>query len=214
MANPPSEPADGANSAAASVKPARKKPGAKPGQRFGGRAKGTKNKRTLERERLAALGIERAHILEEARAAGASIEVAEAKATGRKLMKDIAFEFAAMFAGIAAYHQPILQQAKNRDGSLAFDKNGRPVMEMGNPNYDEAKFLKYGQLATQVALGAAAYESPKLAAVLVQAGMVSEISVTGGLPDEEDGGFYPSADAPAAEEAEVVPVQIPKVVND
>jgi hypothetical protein len=64
--------------------------GSSPGERRGGRAKGAKNKSTLER----ALVAERI--------------IAEQQGTpGRKLGKELLEEFATMFAGLAAAFQPI-----------------------------------------------------------------------------------------------------------
>lgn len=62
------------------------------GKKHGGRIKGTKNKATVERERVAA---------EIARKT-----VVDARVTGKKLGKDTLEDFMLVFAGMAAYHQP------------------------------------------------------------------------------------------------------------
>jgi len=144
-----------------------------------GRKPGSKNKATIEREAQVAADRKRIEEIERLRATGASEVVAAAQTAGVKLMKDIAFDFAQLFAGLAAFYQPY--------PSWGRDALGKPVN--ANPNYDEAKFEKYATLATHVALGAAPYQSPRLSAVMVGAAVVTEIEMTGGLPDEEDGGL-------------------------
>lgn len=127
------------------------------GTKTGGRIKGSKNKRTLEVERQAELAAERDRLLTEAGLSATSQQVALAKAAGKKLMKDIAFEFAHLFAGLAAFYQPYPSWTRTPDGKLV----------NGNPNYDEAKFVQYAVLAKDTALGAASFESPKLSAIRV-----------------------------------------------
>jgi hypothetical protein len=152
--------------------------GSKKGERRGGRGRGTKNKATLERERQAQLEVEKAALLAKAEAAGS--EVLAAQAEGKKLMKQIAFDFAQLFAGIAAFHQPYPGWHQDASGKWVND----------NPNYDEARFRDYGKLAVDTALGAASYESPKLSAVMVGAAVVTQIKVEGGIPDDQDGGLF------------------------
>lgn len=79
-------------------------------------------------------------------------ELDKAKLQGKKLMKQIAFDLAELFAGLAAYYQPV----PAADGTLT-----------GNPLFNEEKFKEYAVLARDTALGAAAYQSPKLATVAV-----------------------------------------------
>jgi len=149
-----------------------------------GRPRGSKNKATLEKERQAQLAVERERILEEVRVQDAISEVREAKANGRKLMKEIAFDFAHMFAGLAAFYQPYPKW-------ITDPATGKAVN--ANPNFNEAKFKEYAVLARDTALGAASYESPKLSAMMVGQAVVTEIEVVGGLPDEEDGSLYAAA---------------------
>ncbi len=152
--------------------------GAKKGERRGGRQKGTPNKATQERERQAQLEIQKAELIEKAR--GAKSEVLDAQLAGKKLMKEIAFDFAQLFAGIAAFHQPYPGWHQDASGKWVND----------NPNYDEDRFRDYAKLACDTALGAASYESPKLSAVMVGAAVVTEIKVNGGIPDDQDGGLF------------------------
>lgn len=63
--------------------------GAKPGQRRGGRAKGTPNKATIEKAIIAEQIVTRATM------------------EGRKLAKEVLDEFMTVFAGMAATHQPL-----------------------------------------------------------------------------------------------------------
>jgi hypothetical protein len=86
------------------------------GQRCGGRKIGSRNKATIERERTAILALERAKALEEAKAAGVVQELEEAKASGRKLMKEIDFDFAHVFAGLAEFYRPFPQWTVDPEG--------------------------------------------------------------------------------------------------
>jgi hypothetical protein len=157
---------------------------ARGGRREGaGRRRGTKNKATIERERAAMLAVERARLLQEARADTAKQEIAKAAAEGRQLMKEIGFEFAQMFAGIAGFYQP---------GRIVPGPDGKPVPS--NPYYDERLFREYATLAVHTARDFAGYESPKLSAVVVGSAVVNEIEVIGGLPDEQDGGLADAAE--------------------
>jgi hypothetical protein len=82
----------------------------------GGRKPSTKNKATVERERAAMLATEREKLLLEARAAAQRNEVAEAVASGRKLMKEIGFGLAHQFAGLAEFFRPRpRKRASSRD---------------------------------------------------------------------------------------------------
>jgi hypothetical protein len=170
-------------------RPPRKKPGPPKGVRPAGRAKGTKNKATIEREKQAALAAERERMMEIAKLQGTPQAVVDAALAGKKMMKEIAFDFAYIFAGLASQYQPL---TRGPDG----------ISSVRNPNFNEAKFVEYAKLAANIALQAAPFESPKLAAVMLQSGMVKTIEVVGGLPDEEDGGFYvPDALAVAGDAA-------------
>lgn len=175
--------------APAAAPPKRRKGGSKPGERRGGRKPGSKNKKTLEKERVRALAQERELLLMEARAEQAGTEVQVAQAKGKRLMKEVMFEFAHLFAGMAAYYQPT-----------------PPDSPRINAHANEAKFLEYAKLATQVARDAAPYESPRLAAMMVGGAVVQQIVITGGIPDDEDGGFE---DAPAdARTIELQPIAV------
>ncbi len=179
----------------------RKRPGPPKGTgkgvHVGGRKKGTPNRATLERDRKAELDRQRLAELEAAAARGASaIEVAGI--TGRKLMKETGFELVQLTAGLVAYYQPWPQWIMGPDGKI---KNA-------NPNFDEAKFDKYLVLAMNGARDFAAYESPKLAAVMLAQGLVGEIQIIGGLPDEEDGGLKDAPDGYTGVTIEVVAVEL------
>ena len=149
------------------------------GKKTGGKRKGSKNKTTIERERLAALAIEE-RIRREQQETADKMEMEGVKtiddarqiaaAQGPKLLKDIGAEFTRLFAGMAARHQPY----------------------EGNPHADPKLFKEYAALALQGAKDFAQYESPKLSAVMVGGEMVTEIAITGGPSDDEDGGFQPA----------------------
>lgn len=177
----------------------KKKPGPPKGVRIGGRSKGTKNRVTTEREAKARLELKEQIRREQAgaadRLADAGVETldgAKALAAGQpeKLMKDIAFDFARMFAGLAAFYQPYPRWT--HDPATGAMKNG-------NPNFNEAKFKEYAVLAKDTAIAAASYQSPKLSAVMIGADIINRIEVEGGLPDDLDGGLVdaPSAGEPA-----------------
>lgn len=157
--------------------------GSKPGERRGGRKKGTKNKLTVEREKAARLAEERERLVAAAKAA--EDKIAEAKASSKKLMKDIGFEAAYAFMALAVIHQPSQTWTRGADGKLV----------NANPDYDQETFTHYLKLAADTAAQFASYESPKLSAVMVGAAVVNEIEVIGGLPDELDGGLVAATDA-------------------
>lgn len=160
--------------------PARK-PGPPKGVRYGGKPKGWKAKKTIEREREEKLVRERLALQAEAEAnAGtAKGELLEAEAKGKKLMKEIGFEFAQMFAGLAAYYSPWPSWVQQIDA-----QTGKVTRVNANPNYDEVRFKEYGTLASQTARDFASYESPKLSAVMVGAAVVTKIQIEGGMSDD------------------------------
>jgi hypothetical protein len=157
------------------------------GKGIGGRPRGSKNKHVIEREKKIADGLRALEILEEARARGAIDEIEAAKQQGRKLMKEIAFDFARLFAGLAAFYQPFPGWKQ--------DENGKVVN--ANPNFNEQKFKEYAVLARDTAIAAAPFESPKFSAVMVGATVVNKVEVSGGMPDDFS--------APAAVPAQALP---------
>jgi hypothetical protein len=156
----------------------RRKPGPPKGFRrgvkSGGRVKGTPNRVTLEARERARVDQERIAELER-QAAGAKDEITRTQLAGKKLMKDIAFDFAAVFAGLAAFYQPV--------APLRYDPIQKRVIS-ANPNYDEAKFNQYATLAKDTAIAAAKYQSPSYSAVMVGASVVTKVEISGGLPDD------------------------------
>ena len=129
------------------------------------------------------LDAERERRMLEARAEQGAREIKEAVASGRKLMKEIGFDLAHQFAGLAEFFRP----------QWSVDPaTGRMVN--ANPNFDEAKFRQYAELAATTARDFAAYESPKLSAVMVGSAAVTKIEIIGGIPDDQDGNLI---DAPA-----------------
>lgn len=189
--------------------PKRKRGGAKPGERRGGRRKGSKNKATIERERIVQLEAERAALQAQADAADGDRALV-AQASGRKLMKEIGFELTQLAAGLTAYYQPWpgWEQARDAEGKVIVDGLGRPRLRNANPNFDEGKFDKYLTMALGGARDFAAFESPKLAAVMLAQGLVGEIQIVGGLPDEEDGGFRDAPEGYSGVTIEVTAVEL------
>ena len=111
--------------------------GAAKGERRGGRALGTPNVKTLLRE---AQGLRE----ELAKKAEADLQ----KARGRKLGKEVLYEFMTVFAGMAASVQPA------------------PPGQI-NQHADEAKFQTWATLAVDTAYKLAQFESPKYRAIAV-----------------------------------------------
>lgn len=105
----------------------------KKGQRPAGRNKGTPNKATTERAEIARLQNE------------------EARRAGKKLGKELLEDFAHLFAGIAASHQPW------------------PAAMGKNPHENEERFLTYARLTVEAAKALAEYQSPKFRAIMVHA---------------------------------------------
>lgn len=110
-----------------------------------GRPVGVPNKATLERLAIA----ERA--------------VADAKASGKKLAKEVLEDFMHLFAGMAAYYQPTPSEAPQQ-----------------NRNGNETKFRDYAVLACSTAADLAKYQSPTFKAIVGPFGpnpMTGEIGV-------------------------------------
>lgn len=114
--------------------------GAKPGQRHGGRAKGTPNKATRERAAIAARIAD------------------EAAMQGKKLGKEVIEEFMTLFMGMAAAFQP------------PAEARGNPaLLEQWAKSYRQPLFEKYSKHGLKAACELASFQSPKLAAVQVVA---------------------------------------------
>lgn len=118
--------------------------GAKPGQRRGGRGKGTPNKATIERAKLAERVMEQA-----------------AGKPGRKLGRELLEEFAVMFSGLAAAFQP--------QPSAPGAPIGEQDMERWARSYKEPLFEKYAKLAAKCANDFADFQSPRMSRVQVAA---------------------------------------------
>lgn len=117
--------------------------GSKPGERRGGRKIGKPNNKTDE-----ALMLARRIVDEADRAADA------VKGTpGRKMSEEVLREFMELFAGMAAYHQPLPKDA--------------PVPPGRDP--DEHKFEKWARLTVKVAADLIPYERPSFRAINVPA---------------------------------------------
>lgn len=128
------------------------------------RAKGSKNKATIEREKLAARALALSEAVQAEKTGDVAAEVAAAKAGTKKLGKEILSDFANVLASAAAYYQP------RPDGS--------------NPYADEKQFKYYAELAIFAADKAAPFESPRLSAVAVGTAVVTKVEITGGMPDD------------------------------
>jgi hypothetical protein len=114
--------------------------GAKPGERRGGRAVGTQNRATREREILAQ------RIADEQNMKAAAGQM-------RKLGKETLEEFMIMFGGLAAAFQPAGQSREQLDAWASSKK--------------EAMFEKYATLSVMAAQYLARYQSPTFRAVVI-----------------------------------------------
>lgn len=117
--------------------------GAKPGQRRGGRAKGTPNKTSVEQALIA----ERV--------------MKEAAMSGRKLGKEMLEEFAVMFGGLMAATQPIGTGPNHQVLPADVDK------WIGTKKEDA--FERYAKLALKAASELADFQSPRMGTVQVPA---------------------------------------------
>src|SRR6478752_463130 len=97
----------------------------KPTGRPMGRPKGARGLATIERERVAAEIAQRT--------------IMDAKPTGKRLAKEILYEFMMTFANMASFYQPTTQ-ANLTAGRL-----------IENPHTDEPMFLKYANLTVDTA---------------------------------------------------------------
>lgn len=119
--------------------------GAKPGhQRYAGRAKGTKNKATIERELLAADIAKR--------------QMSRAHETGRELAVEALERYQKLFEGVASHFRP------NTDEEL---EALAAQNKKGNPHADFDKFKEWLCEARDTAKMLAEYQSPKLRAIAI-----------------------------------------------
>ena len=125
--------------------------GSAPGERRGGRPKGSRNKATLER--LEAERVEKqiqAEVAKRAQNAESARRIAEeARAAGRKLANEVLDEFMQLFAGMAAYYQP------------------HPTKKTGHE--DPAQFKEFARLTVETAKALAPFQSPTYKAIEVRA---------------------------------------------
>lgn len=118
-------------------------PRAQKGERFGGRVKGTPNKRTTER-------LERERIAKQAQQ-----EVDKANLSKIKLGKDVLEDYMSAFHNIAVFYQNKL--------ALSYASGKEP-----DPK-DLAAFEKWGMLTAQTAKNLAEFQSPKFKAIAITA---------------------------------------------
>lgn len=135
--------------------------GARPGERRGGRQKGTPNKKTVEREirRQKIAQFAAASVIGEKLASGVeqdAMKAAEAVADAARLNTDLATDtldtFRTIFINRAAFYQP---------------RPSRETREETNPNANEQQFEKWARLACDVAKSLAPYQSPTFRAIVV-----------------------------------------------
>ncbi len=120
--------------------------GAAPGERRGGRAKGTRNKATVER-------LKREEIREQIEREIAATTKASTEQSQRRA-KDRMEEFLPLLAGYAAYFQPTY-----------------PGMPQQNPNGNETAFKSWFGMFLDVAKALAPYQSPTFKATAVTVSM-------------------------------------------
>lgn len=115
------------------------------GKVLNGRTKGSKNRKTLERE-------ERER--QELAARTATEQLPEAKKLPSKRAKQVLRDFMEVFAGMAATFQPLPPSQAQQQAAL-------------KPYADERKFLTYAKLARDTAEMLAPFEDPKYKAIIV-----------------------------------------------
>ena len=111
--------------------------GSRPGERRGGRKRGVPNRATVERAEIALRS------------------TAEAKASGRKLGKEVLEELMVLFGGLASKFQP--------------ESMDKIVVQEWTKGDREPMFHKYASLAVKVAKDLADFQSPRFKAVEVHA---------------------------------------------
>lgn len=127
--------------------------GARPGERRGGRAKGTPNKKHTERQIIEASlksTIKTKEDAERAKIAALAVQAAKREG-GAKLAKDKLEEYMATLEGMAGFYQP------------------RPPTQQANKNENFDRFITCLDLAVYCAKELAQYQSPKLRAVMIAA---------------------------------------------
>lgn len=127
--------------------------GARPGERRGGRAKGTPNRKRTERELIEKSlksNIKSAEDLERAKIAAMAVQAARREG-GAKLAKDKIEDYMATLEGMAGFYQP------------------RPPGQEANKNENFDRFLSCLDLAVYCAVKLAEFQTPKLRAVMVAA---------------------------------------------
>lgn len=116
------------------------------GYKTGGRAKGGRNKRTLEEAERARIEVENA---------GRGHPNGRVEGT-KRLAKDVLDEFMHLFAGMAAHYQPVSEDPPE---GVSVEKHKKRLAGV-----DEPKFLIYAKLAVQTAEALADFQSPKFKA--------------------------------------------------
>ena len=173
--------------------------GAKPGERRGGRGKGSKNKMMVSRSELERIAREAAA---EAVKSEVALEVLERKTLpDNKRGKKVLESFVAVFAGMAAQYQPLAP--------------GQTVPGPGQQP-DPDKFKEYALIAIEAAKALAPFQDPRYSAVMVGQTQVTKVKVEGGMPDEFSGPGSEYVDLKATEVVsaeEPLPI-LPKVVNE
>lgn len=161
----------------------KKKRGLPKGSKFAGRRKGSRNKSTIARETAARLERKRIEEIERQFDEGKEPAEVAASVAGIKPAVQVLQDFMAIFAARAIFVQPW------------------PPHRGTNPNENVVEFYRNAEAAVSIAKDLAPYQAPKLSAVMVGAATVEEILISGGLPDDQDGGLL---DAPTGNGTEYV----------
>lgn len=150
------------------------------------RPKGSKNKKTLDRE-------------ERARAELAARDLERMPGgVRRKLAKEKLEDLADIFAGQAAHYQNAgWRSVQNVDGRVGKANN--------NPNYNEESYRYWTAMYKDTLRDLAPYQSPRLSAVAVGTVTKMVVIVKGGLPPRDTSDPAPAIAAPAI--IDVVPTK-------
>ena len=132
--------------------------GSKPGERRGGRQKGTPNLKTTERRLLEKRAQDAGGRVVEDKSAVPMIQAAERldRERGDLLGREVINVFMKLWMGRAAHFQP--KPKVKEDGKTWYDSN---------PNGNEGLFEKYSRLAVDAGAKLAPYQSPQYRAIFV-----------------------------------------------
>jgi hypothetical protein len=164
--------------------------GAKPGERRGGRQKGSLNKRTVQdlahAEEAAKIAAEIGIPKERAEHA---LQVLQRAAIGRRLAKDEVEESLIPMAKAVLMHVQtrILMYERDRDGRLVLGPDAKPRPVFGpdgkqqiDPGADLSEYLRWAEFFSTLLFGVMPYQSARLSAILSLPAPQAAVEANGG----------------------------------